>query len=469
MKIATYLFFIVSLAAPLPSLRADTLTDYRQSLAAHPVNYVRLDTRELPGVKVQRYVLHSQNWSPQDAVRPIRWEHQVDIYLPAAAKSTAALMVVNNDAGRATSFNEASLARIALATHTVVVSVSNVPNQPLHYRGNSSPLTEDDSVAYSWKRYLESGDAPLQIPMSASVSQAFRLVKRELSQQKIAKFIVTGASKRGWAAWLAAISDPDVVAVVPFAVDLLNTRAALDHIYRSYGNNWPAAFYPYYRQQIDQQIGTDNFARLMRVLDPMAYLRSKAGERLKIKKYVINASGDDFYTPDNSRFYYPRLPGEKALRVVANASHEAILSVAEPSLIAFVNRFQARKALPTMVERRQGKHNLMIHFSGLPEKVIIWRANNPLARDFRYACGVRYEAFLPPAMSGNGLNVMLTTPETGWQATFVEATFSDGFVATSQVYITPDEIYPDAAPSAQGGACRTLPGRGLTPKTQKAN
>lgn len=469
MKIATYLFFIVSLAAPLPSLRADTLTDYRQSLAAHPVNYVRLDTRELPGVKVQRYVLHSQNWSPQDAVRPIRWEHQVDIYLPAAAKSTAALMVVNNDAGRATSFNEASLARIALATHTVVVSVSNVPNQPLHYRGNSSPLTEDDSVAYSWKRYLESGDAPLQIPMSASVSQAFRLVKRELSQQKIAKFIVTGASKRGWAAWLAAISDPDVVAVVPFAVDLLNTQAALDHIYRSYGNNWPAAFYPYYRQQIDQQIGTDNFARLMRVLDPMAYLRSKAGERLKIKKYVINASGDDFYTPDNSRFYYPRLPGEKALRVVANASHEAILSVAEPSLIAFVNRFQARKALPTMVERRQGKHNLMIHFSGVPEKVIIWRANNPLARDFRYACGVRYEAFSPPAMSGNGLNVVLTTPETGWQATFVEATFSDGFVATSQVYITPDEIYPDAAPSAQGGACRTLPGRGLTPKTQKAN
>lgn len=469
MKIATYLFFMLSLATPLPSSLADTLSDYRQSLASQPVNYVRMDTRELPGVKVQRYVLHSQNWSPQDAVRPIRWEHRVDIYLPDAAKPTVALMVVNNDAGKATSFNEASLARIALATHTVVVSVSNVPNQPLHYQGNSTPLTEDDSVAYSWKRFLENGDAPLQFPMSASVSQAFRLVKRELAPQKIVKFIVTGASKRGWAAWLAAISDPDVVAVVPFAVDLLNTRAALEHMYRSYGNNWPVAFYPYYRQQIDQQINSDNFARLIRVLDPLAYLRSKAGERLKIKKYVINASGDDFYTPDNSRFYYPRLPGEKSLRVVANASHEAVLSVAEPSLIAFVNRFQARKSLPAITERRQGSDKLVLHFSGQPEKVVVWRANNPLARDFRYACGVRYEAFTPPAMSGNTLSVALMTPATGWQATFVEATFSDGFVATSQVYITPDEVYPDVAPSAQGGACRTLPGRGFKPEPQKAN
>lgn len=469
MKSATHLFFMLALAAPLPSSLADTLADYRQSLAVHPVNYVRLDTRELPGVKVQRYVLHSQNWSPQNAIRPIRWEHQVDIYLPGAAKPTVALMVVNNDAGRATSFNEASLARIALATHTVVVSVSNVPNQPLHYQGNATPLTEDDSMAYSWKRFMESGDAPLQIPMSASVSQAFRLVKRELAQQKITNFIVTGASKRGWAAWLAAIADPDVVAVVPFAVDLLNTRSALDHTYRSYGNNWPVAFYPYYRQQIDQQIATESFARLMHVIDPMAYLRSKAGERLKIKKYVINASGDDFYTPDNSRFYYPRLPGEKSLRVVANSSHEAVLSVAEPSLIAFINRFQARKALPAITERRQGKNSLILHFSAHPEKVVIWRANNPLARDFRYACGVRYETSPPPAMQGNTLNVVLTEPDQGWQATFVEATFSDGFVATSQVYITPDERYPEAAPSAQGGACRTLPGRGLTPESSKAN
>ena len=68
----------------------------------------------------------------------------------------------------------------------------------------ATPLAEDYSVAYSWKLFI--GDtqkyqnASLHIPMAASVSQAFRLAKKELTQQNITKFIVTGASRRGWAA-----------------------------------------------------------------------------------------------------------------------------------------------------------------------------------------------------------------------------------------------------------------------------
>ncbi len=62
--------------------------------------------------------------------------------------------------------------------------------------------------------------------MAASVSQAFRLAKKELAQQKITKFIVAGASKRGWAAWLTALSDPDVDAVVPFVMNHGSLAAA---------------------------------------------------------------------------------------------------------------------------------------------------------------------------------------------------------------------------------------------------
>ncbi|KJU57503.1 Virulence protein, partial [Salmonella enterica subsp. enterica serovar Heidelberg str. 92-0138] len=45
--------------------------------------------------------------------------------------------------------------------------------------------------------------------------------------------------------------------------------------------------------------------------------------------------------------------------------------------------------------------------------------------------------------------------------TYIEATFNDGYVATSQVYITPDEKYPQTAPPSVNTACQTLPGRGL--------
>ncbi|MGS9073799.1 PhoPQ-activated protein PqaA family protein, partial [Salmonella enterica subsp. enterica serovar Infantis] len=84
---------------------------------------------------------------------------------------------------------------------------------------------------------------------------------------------------------------------------------------------------------------TYKFARLMWLDDPLTYLNTDMCDRLKIYKYIINASGDDFYVPDNSHFYYCLLPGSKSLRVVTNSTHNGILSVAEQSLITFVNRF----------------------------------------------------------------------------------------------------------------------------------
>ncbi|ECC3129010.1 PhoPQ-regulated protein, partial [Salmonella enterica subsp. enterica] len=352
------------------------ISDYRISLTSLPLDYSLLEKKQRPGVMLQRFNLNSQTWSPQGVVSPERWQNGVDIYIPDSAREKNALVVINNGSNNngsgtpvaPTNFNEEELSRIAIATRTVVISVSNVPNQVLSYQGVTTPLGEDNSVAYSWKLFIgdthKYQDASLHIPMAASVSQAFRLAKKELTQQNINKFIVTGASKRGWAAWLTALSDPDVGAVVPFAMDLLNTQKSLEHMYQSYGKNWPVAFYPYYNQGIDQQVGTDKFARLMRLEDPLTYLNTDMGDRLKIDKYIINASGDDFYVPDNSHFYYGLLPGSKSLRVVPNSTHNGILSVAEQSLITFVNRFQEKQKLPEITEnvqsRGDGKKELVV-------------------------------------------------------------------------------------------------------------
>ncbi|EJM9564338.1 PhoPQ-regulated protein, partial [Salmonella enterica subsp. enterica serovar Infantis] len=427
---------------------------------------------------------NSQTWSPQGVVSPERWQNGVDIYIPDSAREKNALVVINNGSNNngsgtpvaPTNFNEEELSRIAIATRTVVISVSNVPNQVLSYQGVTTPLGEDNSVAYSWKLFIgdthKYQDASLHIPMAASVSQAFRLAKKELTQQNINKFIVTGASKRGWAAWLTALSDPDVGAVVPFAMDLLNTQKSLEHMYQSYGKNWPVAFYPYYNQGIDQQVGTDKFARLMRLEDPLTYLNTDMGDRLKIDKYIINASGDDFYVPDNSHFYYGLLPGSKSLRVVPNSTHNGILSVAEQSLITFVNRFQEKQKLPEITEnvqsRGDGKKELVVNFSEKPVAILQWTARNPAARDFRYACDIKYNSVPVSLATGdNTLSISLTTPDSGWQATYIEATFTDGYVATTQVYITPDEKYPETAPPSIDASCQTLPGRGLSPTPVK--
>lgn len=460
------------------------ISDYRISLTSLPLDYSLLEKKQRPGVMLQRFNLNSQTWSPQGVVSPEHWQNGVDIYIPDSAREKNALVVINNGSNNngsgtpvaPTNFNEEELSRIAIATRTVVISVSNVPNQVLSYQGVTTPLGEDNSVAYSWKLFIgdthKYQDASLHIPMAASVSQAFRLAKKELTQQNINKFIVTGASKRGWAAWLTALSDPDVGAVVPFAMDLLNTQKSLEHMYQSYGKNWPVAFYPYYNQGIDQQIGTDKFARLMRLEDPLTYLNTDMGDRLKIDKYIINASGDDFYVPDNSHFYYGLLPGSKSLRVVPNSTHNGILSVAEQSLITFVNRFQEKQKLPEITEnvqsRGDGKKELVVNFSEKPVAILQWTARNPAARDFRYACDIKYNSVPVSLATGdNTLSISLTTPDSGWQATYIEATFTDGYVATTQVYITPDEKYPETAPPSIDASCQTLPGRGLSPTPVK--
>ncbi|HCM1964657.1 TPA: PhoPQ-regulated protein [Salmonella enterica subsp. salamae serovar 56:l,v:z39] len=460
------------------------ISDYRISLTSLPLDYSLLEKKQRPGVMLQRFNLNSQTWSPQGVVSPERWQNGVDIYIPDSAREKNALVVINNGSNNngsgtpvaPTNFNEEELSRIAIATRTVVISVSNVPNQVLSYQGVTTPLGEDNSVAYSWKLFIgdthKYQDASLHIPMAASVSQAFRLAKKELTQQNINKFIVTGASKRGWAAWLTALSDPDVGAVVPFAMDLLNTQKSLEHMYQSYGKNWPVAFYPYYNQGIDQQIGTDKFAGLMRLEDPLTYLNTDMGDRLKIDKYIINASGDDFYVPDNSHFYYGLLPGSKSLRVVPNSTHNGILSVAEQSLITFVNRFQEKQKLPEITEnvqsRGDGKKELVVNFSEKPVAILQWTARNPAARDFRYACDIKYNSVPVSLATGdNTLSISLTTPDSGWQATYIEATFTDGYVATTQVYITPDEKYPETAPPSIDASCQTLPGRGLSPTPVK--
>ncbi|EPE7273477.1 PhoPQ-activated protein PqaA family protein [Salmonella enterica] len=460
------------------------ISDYRISLTSLPLDYSLLEKKQRPGVMLQRFNLNSQTWSPQGVVSPERWQNGVDIYIPDSAREKNALVVINNGSNNngsgtpvaPTNFNEEELSRIAIATRTVVISVSNVPNQVLSYQGVTTPLGEDNSVAYSWKLFIgdthKYQDASLHIPMAASVSQAFRLAKKELTQQNINKFIVTGASKRGWAAWLTALSDPDVGAVVPFAMDLLNTQKSLEHMYQSYGKNWPVAFYPYYNQGIDQQVGTDKFARLMRLEDPLTYLNTDMGDRLKIDKYIINASGDDFYVPDNSHFYYGLLPGSKSLRVVPNSTHNGILSVAEQSLITFVNRFQEKQKLPEITEnvqsRGDGKKELVVNFSEKPVAILQWTARNPAARDFRYACDIKYNSVPVSLATGdNTLSISLTTPDSGWQATYIEATFTDGYVATTQVYITPDEKYPETAPPSIEASCQTLPGRGLSPTPVK--
>ena len=110
-----------------------------------------------------------------------------------------------------TDLTEASAMTVARQTHTIVIAVSNIPNQYLTYSDDGVPRREDDSVAHSWKLFLQQPEArpflSLHIPMMQSLVQTMNLAQLELKPWGIDRFIVSGASKRGWAVWMAALAD----------------------------------------------------------------------------------------------------------------------------------------------------------------------------------------------------------------------------------------------------------------------
>jgi len=482
----------VCLAAPITACHADfaagtqctkpsessytsVLPCYVQHIASQSLIYQKKGSTELLGVSLNSFQLNSQEWSPGDIVSPAQWSHDVDLYIPDHPIRRKALLIVSNGTNHvsgnqqpfpANDFSQEQLAEIARSTHTIVVAVSNIPNQFLTL-GTNPPSREDASAAQSWRLFMENpkqrATLPLQVPMVAAVSRTMDLAQNELKPWVVDQFILSGASKRGWTAWLTSIADRRVVAIAPLVTDLFDTKATFEHIYRSYGGNWPIAFAPYYAQGITEKIDTDAFASLMQIQDPSQYANTRYRSRLSIPKYLINASGDDFFVPDNAGRYYHRLPGEKTLRLVPNSDHAGIRNVSTPALISLLNRLQRNATLPNLDARLVSKGHeqfIQVQFSEKPSQLKLWNAENSSARDFRYACGIRYIAEVVEAPAdGKILSVKIPEVSGGWRASFIEATYKDGFIATTPAFITPQGKFPEQAPPSSGGACQTLPGR----------
>lgn len=108
-----------------------------------------------------------------------------------------------------------------------VVMISDVPNQYVTFGDVDEPLREDDAVAHTWAHSLRGAapELPLHVPMATAASRGMDLAEQELGKQGLTvdRFIITGASKRGWSAWFTALADERVMAIVPSVIDVADT------------------------------------------------------------------------------------------------------------------------------------------------------------------------------------------------------------------------------------------------------
>src|SRR4030095_12653090 len=86
---------------------------------------------------------------------------------------------------------------------------------------------------------------------------------------------------------------------------------------------------------------TPGMEELNKVEDPYSYL-----DRLTLPKFIVNAAGDQYFTPDSSKFYFDDLKGPKYLRYVPNANHSLAGSDAAESIQAFYHGVLKGSELP---------------------------------------------------------------------------------------------------------------------------
>jgi PhoPQ-activated pathogenicity-related protein len=253
-------------------------------------------------------------------------------------------------------------------------------------------------------------------------------------------FVVAGGSKRGWTTWTTAAVDKRVVAIVPLVIDLLNVEPSFDHHWRAYGF-WAPSIKDYEERGLMDWSGTPRYRELMRIVEPFSYR-----DRLTMPKFIVNASGDQFFLPDSSQFYFDELKGEKYLRYVPNADHSLKNSDALQSLVAFYDAVLRGAPRPKFSWKFEKDGAIQVKATDKPTEVKLWQATNPDARDFRLEkIGPAYKSTVLTDAGGGTYVAKMSKPEKGWTAYFVELTFPSGCKYPYK-FTTPVRVIPDVLP-----------------------
>jgi len=445
------------LATPLDDYIAKPDTNY---------SYTVENTIKGEGFTAYSIFMTSQKWRTPNEVDAVLWQHWVTIIKPdTVACDTALLWITGGSRDADAPTIDETFAKIALATHSVVAVIKNVPFQPIKFLDMPNPRYEDDIIAYTYDKFLRGGDAewPLLLPMVKAAARTMDTITSHVADVEpdapaIGKFVVSGASKRGWTTWLTAAADPRVVGIAPAVIDVLKFDEQMKHHYNSYGF-YSSAIAPYEQMNIFSRLDTEKGKELARIVDPYSYI-----DRLTMPKLIINGSGDQFFLPDSSRFYFHDLLGDSSLRYIPNADHK-LNGSAFTSLAAFYCNVLSAQPMPQLDWTISPDNSTITALTdSAPCEVKIWRAANKTAKDFRVETIGKAWSSTTLKPDENGAYIAnLPAPTKGWEAFFIEFSFDAGndlqHTLTTDICVTPKR-FPKRMPNSPPGK-RAKPGESL--------
>ena len=160
------------------------------------------------------------------------------------------------------------MADIAVTNRMTTAILYQVPNQPIVFAEDILQDTrdEDGSIAFTWWHFLFDPDYNaeylLYLPMTKAAVKAMDSIKLFLTDENSpeeiqgtnlnpTKYIVGGASKRGWTTWITAAVAPRVIGIMPTIMDELNFVKNIKHHWQSYGG-WTFLFEDYWKLNLTQ-------------------------------------------------------------------------------------------------------------------------------------------------------------------------------------------------------------------------
>lgn len=413
-------FGLVSLLVPGVSPAESVLKAYVQK-PDPTYKWEEVSSLKHEGVMVYHLRLQSQTW------RDIPWRHQLTILVPNQSKSTRhALLFITGGGMDSNGMPKmkteldgelVKVGQIAALTGSPVAVLKQVPNQPLY-----GDKREDDLISYTYDQFLKTGDNtwPLLQPMAKSAVKAMDAVQ-EFCKSKgvppVEKFVVSGASKRGWTTWLTGAVDQRVAAIAPMVIDTLRFDKQMPYQLESWGK-YSEQIEDYSKLGLQEKMANNEGKPLLGIVDPYSYVDS-----LTMPKLLLMGTNDPYWVVDAVKFYYDDLKGDKSIHYVANAGHDLKDGEeAVENLAAFFATIVSGRKDPILnwnTSKDGGKVKLHVTANADAVSGKLWTATQA-DRDFRDAQWANL-----PVDSDNPreATIEVTLPSEGYQAFYVEAFF----------------------------------------------
>jgi len=383
-----------------------------------------LASGKLGDVEYVEYLLTSQTW------RGTPWKHQLFILRPAGMRKDArqGLLFVAGGSWKSEyerERKEADLpmqallfAQLARQLGTPVGVLRQVPFQPMFDR------KEDALIAFTFDQYLRSGESdwPLLLPMVKSTVRAMdamQKIARERWNASLETFTVTGASKRGWTAWLTAATDKRVTAVVPMVIDVLNMSAQMEHQRATWGT-LSEQIRDYDSLALPNRLRSERGAALLSLVDPFSYRK-----QLTQSKLIILGTNDRYWPLDALNLYWTALPDPKRVLYVPNQGHGLRDLERVVGAVSAAHRYAASgRPLPSTTWSFAASPRaleIQVKTDRPAGRVLIWSARSDTP-DFREAQWSSSEC----TPRNGGYVCSSPRADKGYTAVFAETAFSDG-------------------------------------------